>query len=68
VFHLNPLDAARDRAPVGVNQSTGAAAAPKPGLVRIVQKVVQAPAAIAHSIRDALKPHQTEQSASEEEE
>jgi hypothetical protein len=67
VFHLNPLDAASDRAPVGVNQSTGAAAAPKPGLVRIVQKVVQAPAAIAHSIHDALKPHQTEQSASQPE-
>jgi hypothetical protein len=67
VVTLNPLAAAsQDRATVGDNAAAGSAA-PKPGqrLVHVVEKLAQAPAAIANSIHDALTPHKAEKSPTE---
>lgn len=60
VVKINPLAILDHRATVGDNVSAGSAPRPGQALSQVVNKVVQAPSAIARQIHDALKPHKSE--------
>jgi hypothetical protein len=62
VLRVNPLADLDNRASVGDKSSTNSTATPRPH-AHVMQQLAQAPAAIAHSIRDALKPQHSEASA-----
>jgi hypothetical protein len=59
VFKVNPLAGFHEPKGVGENVA-GSSTAPEPHLAGVVKRLAQAPAAIAHSIRDALTPHHTD--------